>query len=287
MTAATDGTNRQNHDAVSTFLLGQRGFRSRPESANSRKAQWKECRAGSSQRVLSRVTGELGAGESEEERLVVGDDLPHALEVHRVVLDAHDGGVGESFGGIKSMLFDMAVLTFTRSVLRSMVEEDLLYLVIYIEMCSATNYKTKSIGDMCILIQMWAWEQCTTLTPRRTPPIIENKPLGHRWLRRGNQHIGNDDLILFRRKLDIMKRHEKLPPLAAIHLPSCGFHMTILRRFDPPLQWPVVLVCPGFHGKYVAQPWYRFLAEGDFVHGDELSFYYRPRDNIWEIVIRK
>ncbi|KAG4918316.1 hypothetical protein JHK82_055773 [Glycine max] len=79
----------------------------------------------------------------------------------------------------------------------------------------------------------------------------------------------------------------KLPPLAAIHLPSCGFHMTILRRFDPPLQWPVVLVCPGFHGKYVAQPWYRFLAEGDFVHGDELSFYYRPRDNIWEIVIRK
>ena len=80
---------------------------------------------------------------------------------------------------------------------------------------------------------------------------------------------------------------QKLPPLAAIHLPSCGFHMTILRRFDPPLQWPVVLVCPGFHGKYVAQPWYRFLAEGDFVHGDELSFYYRPRDNIWEIVIRK
>ena len=29
-----------------------------------------------------------------------------------------------------------------------------------------------------------------------------------RWLRWGNQHIGNDDLILFRRKLYIMKRHE-------------------------------------------------------------------------------
>ncbi|KAH1213457.1 Serine/threonine-protein phosphatase 7 long form [Glycine max] len=29
-------------------------------------------------------------------------------------------------------------------------------------------------------------------------------------LRRGNQHIGNDDLIVFRRKLDIMKRHEFL-----------------------------------------------------------------------------
>ncbi|KAH1213048.1 Serine/threonine-protein phosphatase 7 long form [Glycine max] len=51
-------------------------------------------------------------------------------------------------------------------------------------------------------------ERCTTLAPKRTPPVIENKPLRHRWLRRGNQHIGNDDLIVFRRKLDIMKRHE-------------------------------------------------------------------------------
>ncbi|KAH1226304.1 Serine/threonine-protein phosphatase 7 long form [Glycine max] len=29
-----------------------------------------------------------------------------------------------------------------------------------------------------------------------------------RWLRRGNQHIGNDDVKVFRHKLDIMKRHE-------------------------------------------------------------------------------
>ncbi|KAH1194145.1 Protein MAIN-LIKE 2 [Glycine max] len=79
---------------------------------------------------------------------------------------------------------------------------------LYREMCSATDYKIKSIGGMCILIQMWAWERCTTLAPKRTPPILENKPLGHKWLRRGNQHIGNDDLIVFRRKLDIMKRHE-------------------------------------------------------------------------------
>ncbi|KAL5187488.1 Serine/threonine-protein phosphatase 7 long form [Glycine soja] len=33
---------------------------------------------------------------------------------------------------------------------------------------------------------------------------------GTQWLRRGNQHIGNDDLIVFHRKLDIMKRHEFL-----------------------------------------------------------------------------
>ncbi|KAL5186895.1 Protein MAIN-LIKE 2 [Glycine soja] len=76
------------------------------------------------------------------------------------------------------------------------------------EMCSATNYKTKSIGGMCILLQLWAWERCPSLTPKRTPSQIENIPLGHRWLRRGNQHIGNDDVKVFRRKLDIMKRHE-------------------------------------------------------------------------------
>ncbi|KAH1228120.1 Serine/threonine-protein phosphatase 7 long form [Glycine max] len=81
---------------------------------------------------------------------------------------------------------------------------------LYREMCSVTDYKIKSIGGMCILIQMWAWEHCTTLAPKRTPPVIENKSLEHRWPRRGNQHIGNDDLIVFRRRLDIMKRHEFL-----------------------------------------------------------------------------
>ncbi|KAH1238511.1 Serine/threonine-protein phosphatase 7 long form [Glycine max] len=77
-------------------------------------------------------------------------------------------------------------------------------------MCSATDYRIKSIGGMCILIQMWAWERCTTLAPKRTPPLIENKSLEHRWLRHRNQHIGNDDLRVFRHKLDIMKRHEFL-----------------------------------------------------------------------------
>ncbi|KAH1198076.1 Serine/threonine-protein phosphatase 7 long form [Glycine max] len=79
---------------------------------------------------------------------------------------------------------------------------------LYREMCSATDYKVKSIEGMCILIQMWAWERCTTLDPKRTSSVIENKPLGHRWLRRENQHIGNDDLRVFRRKLDLMKRQE-------------------------------------------------------------------------------
>ena len=37
---------------------------------------------------------------------------------------------------------------------------------------------------------------------------------------------------------------------------------------------------------YITQPWYKFLQEGDFSHGDELSFYYRRAEKIWEVVIR-
>jgi len=53
---------------------------------------------------------------------------------------------------------------------------------LYREMCSATDYKVKSIGGMCIVIQMWAWEWCTTLAPKRTPPVIKNKPLRHKFV---------------------------------------------------------------------------------------------------------
>ncbi|KHN24794.1 hypothetical protein glysoja_037136, partial [Glycine soja] len=64
-------------------------------------------------------------------------------------------------------------------------------------------------------------------------------------------------------------------------------HMTILRRFGPPLQWNVVVVDGGVRRRYVVQPWYQFLADNDFSHGDEVSFYYRTIDKIWEIVIRR
>ncbi|KAL5134601.1 Serine/threonine-protein phosphatase 7 long form [Glycine soja] len=50
---------------------------------------------------------------------------------------------------------------------------------LYREMCSVTDYKTKSIRGMCILLQMWAWERCPSLAPKRTHSQVENKPLGH------------------------------------------------------------------------------------------------------------
>ncbi|KAG5037473.1 hypothetical protein JHK86_018313 [Glycine max] len=60
--------------------------------------------------------------------------------------------------------------------------------------------------------------------------------------------------------------------------------MTILRRFGPPLQWNVVGLDKDIGDKYVSLPWYKFLQEGDFNHGDELSFYYRRVEKIWELI---
>ena len=48
----------------------------------------------------------------------------------------------------------------------------------------------------------------------------------------------------------------------------------------------VLLLNIGIDHRYVVQPWYEFLADSDFSHGDEVSFYYK-RDKIWEIIIRR
>ncbi|KAH1215506.1 Serine/threonine-protein phosphatase 7 long form [Glycine max] len=79
---------------------------------------------------------------------------------------------------------------------------------LYREMCIATYYNTKSIGDFTLLIQLWAWERCPTLAPSVIPPQQQNAPLSYRWLGGELHHIGNDNLIEFCRKLDVMKRDE-------------------------------------------------------------------------------
>ncbi|KAG5001266.1 hypothetical protein JHK87_022338 [Glycine soja] len=79
----------------------------------------------------------------------------------------------------------------------------------------------------------------------------------------------------------------QLPTSVTQCLIHCGDHMTILRRFGPPLQWNVVVLDKGIGDKYVTLPWYKFLQEGDFSHGDELSFYHRRAEKIWEVVIRR
>ncbi|KAL5127984.1 hypothetical protein HKD37_14G040319 [Glycine soja] len=79
----------------------------------------------------------------------------------------------------------------------------------------------------------------------------------------------------------------RLPNCAMTHVNACDQHMTILRIFGPPLQWNVVVIDGGVGHKYVVQPWYQFLADNDFSHNDEVSFYYRSIDKIWKIIIRR
>ncbi|XP_028201808.1 serine/threonine-protein phosphatase 7 long form homolog [Glycine soja] len=79
---------------------------------------------------------------------------------------------------------------------------------LYREMCIATDYNAKSIGDFTLLIQLWAWERCPMLAPSYIPPQQQNAPLAYRWLRGELHHIGNDNLLEFRHKLDVMKRDE-------------------------------------------------------------------------------
>ncbi|KAH1189959.1 Serine/threonine-protein phosphatase 7 long form [Glycine max] len=132
---------------------------------------------------------------------------------------------------------------------------------LYREMCSATDYKIKSIGGMCILIQMWAWERCTTLAPKRTPPVIQNKPLGHRWLQRGNQHIENDDLIVFRRNVAWCA----VVPLICFHVVEWHQPDRVLRQFG--MQQPIP-ECPSqplnIHGLTLkgkqSENWFQLLA---------------------------
>ncbi|KAH1254391.1 Serine/threonine-protein phosphatase 7 long form [Glycine max] len=149
---------------------------------------------------------------------------------------------------------------------------------LYREMSSATDYKIKSIGGMCILIQMWAWERCTTLAPKRTPPVIENKPLELRWLRRGNQHIGNDDLIFLWEPYTATAM-SALPPICLVGsvawcavVPLICFHAVewhqpdiVLQQFG--MQQPI-LECPSqplnIHGLTLkgkqAKNWFQLLA---------------------------
>ncbi|KAG5052376.1 hypothetical protein JHK87_004574 [Glycine soja] len=61
----------------------------------------------------------------------------------------------------------------------------------------------------------------------------------------------------------------RLPNCVMTHVNACGQHMTILRRFGPPLQGNVVVIDGGVGRRYVVQPWYQFLADNDFSHSDE------------------
>ena len=39
--------------------------------------------------------------------------------------------------------------------------------------------------------------------------------------------------------------------------------------------------------QHVDDPWNRLLTDNDLMGGDEVIFYYRPNEHVWEIIFRK
>jgi len=37
----------------------------------------------------------------------------------------------------------------------------------------------------------------------------------------------------------------------------------------------------------LAEPWFQFLTENDLMAGDEVVFYFRPNQLLWEVIARK
>ena len=90
------------------------------------------------------------------------------------------------------------------------------------------------------------------------------------------------------------KFNYQLPINSAVQssIPLCQVQIKwLLYLLMPTLLWILFWFCltvidPGIGDKYVVEPWYQFLEESDFSHDDEISFYYRRIEQIWEIVIR-
>ncbi|KAH1247550.1 Serine/threonine-protein phosphatase 7 long form [Glycine max] len=80
--------------------------------------------------------------------------------------------------------------------------------VMFVDKSSKRTLESAALMHGELLFWLWAWERCPTLAPSVIPPQQQNAPLAYRWLGGELHHIGNDNLLEFRRKLDVMKRDE-------------------------------------------------------------------------------
>ncbi|KAH1233156.1 Serine/threonine-protein phosphatase 7 long form [Glycine max] len=112
------------------------------------------------------------------------------------------------------------------------------------------------------------------------------------WLQRGNQHIGNDDLIVFCCKLDIMKRHEcAVVPLICFHVVEWHQPDRVLRQFG--MQQPIP-ECPSqplnIHGLTLkgkqAENWFQLVdvyprQEGLLSFNSDCMVWYRRKTKMF------
>ncbi|KAL5190681.1 ATP-dependent DNA helicase PIF1 [Glycine soja] len=126
------------------------------------------------------------------------------------------------------------------------------------------------------------------------PEIVEFKYDGATYEIQARQHKGK---LYFADGLTRMRTELQIYESVIINFLACDHHSKFDLHFTPPLHqqtcksrratrkhiWTYeitqsMLGAPyplGIADKYITQPWYKFLQEGDFSHADELSFYYR------------
>ncbi|KAG4954012.1 hypothetical protein AAZX31_14G116200 [Glycine max] len=133
-----------------------------------------------------------------------------------------------------------------------------------------------------IIINFFACDDNTIFDLHFTPPLNQQtcgRPILHSRVHAWRTEI-TQCILGAPQPLEIQSHARK-------YLKQCENHLTILRKNAPPLQWDVVTLDRDIKDKSIVRPWYKFLRENDFHHGDEVSFYYRPHERIWEIVIRR
>ncbi|KAG4938869.1 hypothetical protein JHK82_044607 [Glycine max] len=100
----------------------------------------------------------------------------------------------------------------------------------------------------------------------------------------GQQYYLADGLKDFRRNFNIHEGVLLLPIEAVDFVDASRPCMTVQHRSDVRDIWTISM----HNGEqYVDDPWHRFLTDNDLMGGDEVVFYYRPNEHVWEIIFRK
>ncbi|KAG4997108.1 hypothetical protein JHK84_028130 [Glycine max] len=100
----------------------------------------------------------------------------------------------------------------------------------------------------------------------------------------GQQYYLADGLKQFRRNFNI-NEGVLLLPTAAVHFVDASTpFMTVQHSSGVRDIWTISM----HNGEqHVDDHWNRLLTDNDLMGGDEVIFYYRPNEHVWEIIFRK
>ncbi|KAG5020253.1 hypothetical protein JHK87_016108 [Glycine soja] len=100
----------------------------------------------------------------------------------------------------------------------------------------------------------------------------------------GQQYYLADGLKQFRRNFNIHEGVLLLPTEAVHFVHASTPFMTVQHNSAVRDIWTISM----HNGEqHVDDPWNRLLTDNDLMGGDEVIFYYRPNEHVWEIIFRK